>query len=195
MSVAVRPLTLADAALPRAGALQNAVLVVLASLLTAAAAQVEIRLPSTPVTITGQSFAVLLAGAVLGPRRAATAMALYLAEGASGLPFFAGGASGAHVFFGPTGGYLLAFPLAAFATGWLCSRAWDRKPLTMFLAMLAGSALILGLGALQLARFVPQGRALALGVMPFLPGDAIKAAIAAGLFPAAWRFVGGPEAK
>ncbi len=194
MSVAVRPLTLADAALPRAGAVQNAVLVVLASLLTAAAAQAEIRLPWSPVPITGQTFAVLLAGAALGPRRAAAAMALYLAEGAAGLPFFAGGSGGAHLLLGPSGGYLLAFPLAAFATGWLAERAWDRRPLTMFAAMLCGSAVVLALGALQLSRFVPHGGVLASGVLPFLPGDLVKAGVAAGLFPVAWRFVG-PEAK
>ena len=195
MSVAVRPMTLADAALPRAGVLQNAILVVLASLATAAAAQVSIHLPWTPVPVTGQTFAVLLAGAVLGPRRAFAAMALYLAEGASGLPFFAGGAAGAAWLLGPSGGYLLSFPFAAFATGVLAARAWDRKPVTMFLAMLCGSAVVLGLGALQLSRFVPHGTVLASGVLPFLGGDVIKAAIAAGLFPAAWKLVDGPEAK
>ncbi len=195
MSVAARPLTLADAALPRAGALQNAVLVVLASLLTAAAAQAAIRLPWSPVPLTGQTFAVLLAGAVLGPRRAAAAMALYLAEGAAGLPFFAGGAAGAHWLLGPSGGYLIAFPFAAYATGALAARGWDRRPLTTFAAMLCGSAVILGLGALQLSRFVPHGGVLATGVLPFLAGDAIKAAIAAGVVPLAWRYAGGPEGK
>lgn len=191
MSVAVRPLTIADAALPRAGALQNAVLVVLASFATAAAAQIAVHLPWTPVPVTGQTFMVLLAGAALGPRRAFAAMALYLAEGACGLPVFAGGASGAAWLLAPSGGYLLSFPLAAAATGFLASRAWDRRPLTMALAMLAGSTITLALGALQLSRFVPQGTVLATGVLPFVPGDVLKAALAAGLFPAAWRFAGG----
>lgn len=195
MSVAVRSMTLADAALPRAGALQNAVLVVLASLLTAAAAQLAVHLPWTPVPVTGQTFAVLLVGAALGARRGFAAMALYLAQGAAGLPFFAGGAAGAHFLLGPSGGYLLAFPLAAAATGWLASRAWDRRPLTMFLAMLAGSSVIFALGALQLSRFVPHGTVLASGVLPFLAGDVVKAAIASGVFPVVWRFVGGSEAK
>src|SRR5258706_8370721 len=93
MSVA-RPLTLADVAAPQSNALTNTLLVVAASLVTAAAAQVEIRLPWTPVPITGQTFAVLLSGAVLGARRAFLAQVLYLAEGASGLPFFSGGAAG-----------------------------------------------------------------------------------------------------
>jgi len=195
MSVAVRPLTIADAALPRTGAASNTILVLLASLLVAAAAQAALRLPWTPVPVTGQTFAVLLAGAALGPRRAFLALSLYLAEGAAGLPFFAGGAGGAAFLVGPSGGYLLAFPFAAFATGLLAERAWDRKPLTMFLAMLAGSAVILGLGALQLSRFVPHGTVLASGVLPFLGGDVIKAGIAAGLLPAAWAFADRSESR
>ena len=93
MSVA-RPLTLVDIAAPRSSALMNVLLVVAASLVTAGAAQLEIRLPWTPVPITGQSFAVLLSGMVLGARRAFLAQMLYLAEGSMGLPFFAGGAAG-----------------------------------------------------------------------------------------------------
>src|SRR5215813_6187214 len=103
---ASRTLTLADAAWPRSGALLNLALVVAASALTAAAAQVAIPVPWSPVPITGQTFAVLLSGAVLGGRRAFLAQALYLAEGALGLPVFAGGASGIAVLAGPTAGYL-----------------------------------------------------------------------------------------
>src|SRR5678816_1857646 len=101
-----RSLTLADVAWPRAGAMEHALFVVAASLLTALAAQIALPLPWTPVPITGQTFAVLLTGAVLGARRAFLAQLLYLIEGASGLPFFAGGAGGAVYFAGPTAGYL-----------------------------------------------------------------------------------------
>jgi len=188
MSVA-RPLTLADVAAPQSNALTNTLLVVAASLVTAAAAQVEIRLPWTPVPITGQTFAVLLSGAVLGARRAFVAQVLYLAEGASGLPFFSGGAAGLAKLVGPTGGYLAAFPFAAALTGFLAERAWDRKPLTMFLTMLAGSGLIFGLGLAQLSRFVPASLLLASGLLPFIPGDLVKAALAAALFPVTWKFV------
>ena len=188
MSVA-RPLTLADVAAPQSNALTNTLLVVAASLVTAAAAQVEIRLPWTPVPITGQTFAVLLSGAVLGARRAFLAQVLYLAEGASGLPFFSGGAAGVAKLLGPTGGYLAGFPFAAALTGFLAERAWDRKPVTMFLAMLAGSGLIFGLGLAQLSRFVPASSLLASGLLPFIPGDLVKAALAAGVFPATWKFV------
>ncbi len=190
-----RTLTLADAALPRAGVLQNAALVVLASLLTAAAAQAEIRLPWTPVPITGQTFAVLLSGVVLGARRAFLAQMLYLLEGACGLPFFAGGAGGALVLAGPTGGYLVAFPFAALVTGVLAERAWDRRPVTMFAAMLLGSTVIFAVGLAQLSRFVPSGQLVATGLAPFVAGDVVKSALAALAFPAAWKFVRKLEAK
>jgi len=190
-----RTLTLADAALPRAGALQNAALVVFASLLTAAAAQLEIRLPWTPVPISGQTFAVLLSGVVLGSRRAFLAQMLYLLEGACGLPFFSGGAAGALVLAGPTGGYLVAFPFAALVTGALAERAWDRRPVTMFLAMLLGSTVIFAVGLAQLSRFVPADRLVASGLAPFVVGDVVKSALAALAFPFAWKFVRGLEAK
>lgn len=196
--VSARPLTLADVAMPRAGVLQNVVLVVLASLLTAAAAQVEIRLPWTPVPITGQTFMVLLTGAVLGARRAFLAMALYLVEGACGLPFFAGGAAGLAKLLGPSGGYLVAFPFAALVTGLLAERAWDRKSVTMFFAMLLGSTVIFGLGLAQLSRFVPANQLVAAGLAPFVIGDFVKSALAAGVFPLAWKWAngaGGRETK
>lgn len=195
MSADSRTLTLADAALPRAGALQNAVLVVLASLLTAAAAQAEIRLPWTPVPVSGQTFAVLLSGVVLGSRRAFLAQMLYLLEGACGLPFFSGGAAGFAVLAGPTGGYLVGFPFAALVTGALAERAWDRRPVTMFVAMLLGSTVIFALGLAQLSRYVPANQLVASGLAPFVLGDVLKSALAAGVFPAAWKFVRGLEAK
>jgi biotin transport system substrate-specific component len=195
MSTAVRPMILADAALPRAGALANVLLIVGASLLTAAAAQLEIRLPWTPVPITGQTLIVLLCGIVLGPRRAFLAQSLYLLEGACGLPFFAGGAAGALKLIGPSGGYLVAFPFAALITGLLAERAWDRKPLTMFFAMLLGSTVIFALGLAQLARFVRPGELLASGLTPFVAGDLIKAGLAALAFPQVWKWVRGPEVE
>ena len=183
----VRTLTLADVAWPRAGALQNLLLIVGASLANAAAAQLAIPVPWSPVPITGQTFAVLLSGAVLGARRGFAAQLLYLAEGAAGLPVFAGGAAGAAVLLGPTGGYLLAFPFAAALTGALAAQGWDRRFVTTAAAMLLGSAVIFALGLALLSRFIPSGRLLAAGLLPFLPGDLIKATLAAIAFPAAWR--------
>lgn len=187
---AVRSMTLADVAVPRAGHLANVLLVVATSLVTAAAAQVEIRLPWTPVPVSGQTFAVLLSGLVLGARRAFLAQMLYLAEGAMGLPFFSGGAAGFVHLLGPTGGYLIGFPFAAALTGSLAERGWDRRFVTMLAAMLLGSTVIFALGLAQLSRFVPAGQLLNAGLLPFLPGDLIKSTLAALAFPAAWKLAG-----
>jgi biotin transport system substrate-specific component len=168
--------------------IHNAALVVGASALTALAAQIAIPLPWSPVPITGQTFAVLLSGAVLGARRAFLAQLLYLAEGTLGLPVFAGGRAGASLFAGPTGGYLLAFPLAAATTGFLCQRGWDRGFLSMVAAMLLGSTVIFALGLTGLSRFVPGSQLLAAGLLPFVAGDLIKSSLAALAFPAAWRW-------
>jgi len=188
MTVSSRTLTLADVALPRSSALTNVLLVVGASLVTSLAAQVAIPVPWSPVPITGQTFAVTLSGAVLGMRRGFLAQLLYLAEGALGLPVFAGGAAGVAVLAGPTAGYLFAFPIASALTGALAERGWDRRFATMLAAMLLGSVPIFALGLAVLSRFVPAGGLLAAGLFPFLPGDVIKATLAALAFPAAWRW-------
>lgn len=187
--MSARALTLADVALPRAGARLDAALVVTASLVTAAAAQVSVPLPFTPVPLTGQTFAVLLCGAVLGARRAFLAQALYLAEGAAGLPVFAGGIGGLFAFAGPTAGYLAAFPIAAAVTGALAQRGWDRTFAGTVAAMLLGSGVIFALGLANLARFVPLSRLPETGLLPFLPGDLVKSSLAALVFPAVWRAV------
>jgi biotin transport system substrate-specific component len=186
MPASVRTLTLADAALPRADFLRNALLIVGASLVTALAARIAIPLPWTPVPLTGQTFAVLLTGLVLGSRRGFLALVLYLAEGAAGLPVFAGGAAGPAALLGPTAGYLFAFPAAAALTGWLAERGWDRHGLPALAAMLIGSSVIFAGGLAWLARFVPPARLLATGLVPFIPGDVVKAALAALVFPFAW---------
>jgi biotin transport system substrate-specific component len=170
--------------------LKSAALVVAFSLLVALAAQVVIPLPFTPVPLTGQTFAVLLAGALLGPRLGALAMLAYLAEGAAGLPFFRGGAGGVGHFYGPTAGYLLAFPLAAFVTGHLAERGWDRRFLTAAAAMALGSLVILAGGWAWLTLlFRTAAEAFRLGVAPFLLGDVVKIALAAALLPAGWALL------
>ncbi len=183
----VRTLTLADAAWPGDSILRDVALIAGASLVTAAAAQVALPLPGSPVPLSGQTFAVLLTGAVLGARRAFLAQLLYLIEGATGLPVFAGGLGGAWLLVGPTGGYLAAFPAAAALTGALAGRGWDRRFVTTGIAMLLGSAVILLGGAAWLARLLPVPQALAVGVWPFVPGDVLKAVAAALALPAAWR--------
>jgi biotin transport system substrate-specific component len=191
----LRTMTLADAAWPRTGFLRDVLLVAGASGVTALAAQVAIPLPWSPVPITGQTFAVLLCGAVLGARRAFLAQILYLAEGVLGLPVFAAGAAGALILAGPTGGYLLSFPLAAAITGLLAERGWDRRFSTMLAAMLLGSIAIFACGLIGLSRFVPGPGLLATGFLPFVPGDLIKSALAAAAFPGLWRMVGPRAAR
>jgi biotin transport system substrate-specific component len=170
---------------------RSVALVVAFSLFVAIMAQLVIPLPWTPVPITGQTFAVLLTGALLGSRLGALALIAYLAEGAAGLPFFRGGAGGAHyLFFSPTTGYLLAFPIAAFVTGWLTERGWDRKFLTAAAAMALGSIVILFGGWLWLTLFFRSAAdAFAAGVAPFLVGDVIKILLAAAALPAGWALL------
>jgi biotin transport system substrate-specific component len=191
MSASVRPLTLADVAIPRPAAAHHIALILGATALTAAAAQLEIRLPWTPVPITGQTFAVLLSGAVLGPRRAFAAQVLYLLCGIAGMPVFSGGAFGPQQLVGPTGGYLMAFPFAAAVTGFLAARGWDRHFPTMAAAMLLGSAVIFASGLAWLSRFMPASALIASGLAPFIPGDLVKTTFAALAFPAIWRVANG----
>ncbi|HEY0406432.1 MAG TPA: biotin transporter BioY [Pyrinomonadaceae bacterium] len=179
--------TLTSAALAPLDWARGVALVVAFSLLTALAAQVAIPLPWTPVPITGQTFAVLLAGALLGSRLGALAMLAYLIEGASGLPFFAAGGNGlARLLFSPTSGYLLSYPAAAFVTGLLAERGWDRRFATAAAAMTIGSLLILLSGWAWLARFSSPASAWTLGVAPFLVGDVVKIALAAAVLPSGW---------
>lgn len=182
--------TLADL-LPRTRARTMALIVGFA-LLTAAAAQVTIPLPWTPVPVTGQTFAVLLAGATLGWRAGGASQLLYVALGAVGLPFYADGASGWQVATGATGGYLVGFVLAAALVGLLAEHRQDRTVLTSIPAMLAGTALIYLLGVTWLAFVLDADATTALtnGLLPFVIGDAVKLVAAGLLLPAAWRLAG-----
>jgi biotin transport system substrate-specific component len=161
------------------------------SLLTALSAQFVIPLPFTPIPVTGQTFAVLLTGALLGSRLGALAMIAYLVEGASGLPFFRSGNGGAHyLFLAPSAGYLLSYPFAAFVTGWLAERGWDRRFLTSAAAMLAGAVVILTSGwAWQAAVSGSASYAFAAGVAPFVPVEILKIAAAAMTMPMAWSLL------
>lgn len=185
-----RTLTLSDVLVPSTGLVRDAALVVVFSLINAAAAQVSIPLPFTPVPITGQTLTVLLTGALLGSRLGALSLLLYLAEGAAGLPVFAAGRSGLVTLVGPTGGYLIAFPVAAFLVGWLAERGWDRRVSSTALAMVLANLVIYAGGVSWLAHFVGGLKQAAVkGMVPFLPGDAIKLALAALLLPAGWSLV------
>lgn len=189
MSTEVRADTLMGAALAPLDSTRSVGLVIVFSLFIAAAAQFSIQIG--PVPITGQSFAVLLTGALLGPRLGAAAVIAYLIEGALGLPFFAGGGAGLLRFFGPTGGYLIAFPAAAFVTGAFAEHGWDKYYPTAVLAMAIGSAIILlgGLGWFMVVMNTPPVAAFKVSVLPFLIGDAIKIALAAAVLPTGWALL------
>jgi biotin transport system substrate-specific component len=163
--------------------------------LTALAAQVSVPLPFTPVPFTLQPMVVLLGGAALGARLGLASQGIYLALGICGLPVFAASPllpQGAARLIGPTAGYLLAYPLAAWVTGRLAERRFDRQYLTSLLAMAAGLAVIFTGGVLWLA-FGPASlglpAALATGVVPFLPADLVKLCLAALILPAMWKLL------
>jgi biotin transport system substrate-specific component len=177
------------AALAPLDSTRSAGLVICFSLFIAACAQFSIQIG--PVPITGQSFAVLLTGALLGSRLGAAAVIAYLIEGAFGLPFFAGGGAGIVRFFGPTGGYLVAFPAAAFITGAFSEYGWDKRYTTAVAAMAIGSAVILlgGLGWFMVVMNTPPVAAFKVSVLPFIAGDVIKIALAAAVLPTGWALL------
>jgi len=159
------------------------------SLLTALAAQIVIPIGSVPIT--AQTFAVLLTGALLGSRLGAMAMTAYLIEGAVGLPFFAGGTGGLLHLLGPTGGYLVAFPAAAFITGAFAEHGWDRRFWSAAAAMAIGSIVIMLSGWLWFSLVMRTSPAVALfeTVIKFIPGDIIKITLAAAALPSGWKLL------
>lgn len=185
---------LAERFLPRRSTLVDVSLIVLGSLFVAAMAQLSI--PLQPVPVTGQTFAVLLVGMVLGSRRGALALAAYLGEGLAGLPVFAEAKSGIATILGPTGGYLIGFIAAAWLVGLLAERGFDRSLFKTLVAMVIGNLVIYAFGLAWLSTFpfvsglIGEAGLLSLGMLPFLIGDALKAALAALLLPGAWKFMG-----
>ena len=161
--------------------------------LTAAAAQVSVPLPFTQVPFTLQPMVVLLAGLTLGPRLGLASQVLYLALGIAGLPVFAASATlppGPLRLLGPTGGYLMAYPLAAYVTGALAKRGFDRRYATSIVAMLAGLVVIYTCGVTWLGLSLGFTQALAAGVLPFVAADLLKLIAAAAIVPALWTLVG-----
>ncbi len=166
-----------------------AVIVVGASLFVALCARVTLPLPFTPVPLTLQNFAVLLVGLALGSRRGFAALALYLAEGASGIPVFNPlGVGGVAQLLGPTGGYLLAYPLVAFVTGWM----WERRHglVSALLAAISGEILLFacGISWLMLLVHVPWAQAARFGLYPFVFAEVMKVMAAAALAVRVRRF-------
>ncbi|HKW88866.1 MAG TPA: biotin transporter BioY [Candidatus Acidoferrales bacterium] len=173
----LRATVLADQIFAGESLLHDAIRVVVANILLILCAHIIVPLPRTPVPITGQTFGVLLIAALLGSRRSALVMLMYLAEGISGLPVFAPiGLPGVFHFFGPTAGYLLSYPVVAFLLGWLVERGAGRTLFRLLGALILGGAIILASGCAWLAVAMHLGwtRAFFAGVAPFLPGDALK---------------------
>lgn len=192
MSMQLTRTNLIDRVIPRSFATDVA-LILGGAVLTAIAAQVAI--PMWPVPITGQTFAVLLVGAVLGASRGAISMIAYFSMGAVGLPVFTGAVSG--ITFGTTFGYLVGFIAAAAVVGWLAQLNWHRTVIGVFASFLIGNAVIYLFGLPWLAFALTNldlasnlGAVLAAGLIPFLVGDAIKMVIAAAALPIAWKYLG-----
>lgn len=198
---ALRTGTLSQALFPQRTLVRHAALVVVAALFIAASAQVSIKLAIGPVPITGQTFAVLLAGGLLGPALGMSAGALYVAMGIFGLPVYAEGSHGWSIITGSSGGYLVSYPFATLLVGWLAERGWDRRPSTLALAMLLGNLLIYAFGLPWLWVWGEQHESLLQiedmtakltlqwGFVPFIPGDLAKLLLAAALVPSGWQLL------
>lgn len=168
--------------------------------LTATAAQFSVHLPFTPVPLTLQPMVVMVGAAALGSRLGAASQILYLLLGIAGIPVFAASPilpQGAGRLLGPTGGYLMAYPIAAFATGWLAERGFDRRYFASVLAMFAGLFVLFLGGVTWLAWFVTApggpvglGPALATGLYPFVVADLVKVCIASAILPGVWAILG-----
>jgi biotin transport system substrate-specific component len=181
--------TLSNRFFPNVSSIVKDIFLILAgSWLVAIFAQVEI--PLQPVPITGQTFAVLLVGAVLGSRRGVGAMIAYIAQGGMGLPFFAGGASGLGILTGATAGYLVGFVGAAYVVGLLAERGLERSVKTSLIPFFIGTITIYVFGVTWLSIVLNSfSQAIQFGLLPFLIGDVIKLIAAAIALPAVWRFV------
>ena len=171
------------------GVVRGVILVALGTALLTMSAKINLPLPYVPMTL--QTLVVLMIGAAYGWRLGTTTVLAYLAEGAIGFPVFAGPVGGLAPLFGPTAGYLAGFVIAAFTTGWLSERGWDRSVPLLFVAMAAGHIVILGCGFAWLAFGMKLGveKAWLVGIAPFIAASAIKNALGAALVPAVRRGV------
>ena len=167
---------------------RSGIITIAGSALIALCAQVSV--PFYPVPLTMQTFAVILIGLTYGWRLGGITLALYLVEGAIGLPVFAGGKGGMIVLMGPTAGYLYGFFLAAVACGWFAERGFDRSYLKLIVPLLAGNVLLYMSGLIWLGNFIGWDKpVLELGLYPFIPGDLMKIALVVVLLPTVWKYV------
>ena len=166
----------------------DAIVIICGSLILGLSSQVKVYLPISPVPITGQTFAVLMLGALLGSKRGVLAILAYLIEGIFGLPVFAGG-MGPATLIGPTGGYLVGFVVVAYVVGKLAEMGWDRRVSTTIAAMLAGEIVLYTFGVCWLAIMTNIRIALTIGLYPFIVGDILKVVLAAAVLPAGWKLL------
>lgn len=168
--------------------LYDIALIIGGSLMIALCAQLAI---GWPVPITGQTFAVLMIGALFGAKRGSLCILTYIVEGSVGLPVFAHGRSGFAILLGPTGGYLVGFIAAAYIMGLLAERGWDRRAGTTVLAMVFGNTAIYAFGLLWLYCLMRINKTvLTMGLYPFIIGDLLKISLAAVLLPSGWKLLG-----
>jgi biotin transport system substrate-specific component len=188
VSVHAAPATL----VPRYGLLTDVLLVLAGTGLVAAAAQVSVSLPFTPVPITGQTFAVVLVGASLGAVRGTASLFLYLWLGVAGAPIYAHHAHGWSIVTSASGGYLVGFVVAAAVIGWLAEHRWDRRYSSSISLMLTGNVTVylIALPWLAVVLNTNLEKTLEYGLYPFVPGDVFKLYLAAAVLPTAWRLVG-----
>jgi biotin transport system substrate-specific component len=171
----------------RLGALRAAILMVAGTALLTLSAKVQV--PFYPVPMTMQTLVVLVLGAAYGWRLGGATVALYLLEGAAGLPVFAGTpptVAGLAYLAGPTGGFLLGFVAAAMLTGWMAERGWDRSLLRVVVMMTLGHAAIFAFGLAWLTTLMPLAKAWAVGAAPFVAATLLKTALAVAMMQAAW---------
>lgn len=164
----------------------DAAAVFVGSVLMALSAQIAV---GWPVPFTGQTFAVLMAGMLLGPTRGSLCVLLYLLEGALGLPVFSQGRAGLFMFFGPTGGYLVGFIAAAYISGWLSQKGWSKTVLGTIAAMVAGDSVLFIFGLCWLMVWTKSANVLAVGLYPFIVGDILKIALATAILPSSWKIL------
>jgi len=162
------------------------------SLLVAVSAQIAV---GWPVPFTGQTFAVLVVASVLGARRGALAILAYILEGVCGLPVFSQGRAGLWVLFGPSGGYIVGFAVAAIVVGTLAEKGWDKWLVSAFAAMVLGNIVIYIFGLGWLSLLMGPKAAIRAGLYPFVVGDLIKICLAGGVLPAVWKAIGRPAGR
>tara|TARA_B100000886_G_scaffold321374_1_gene263521 strand:+ start:869 stop:1432 length:564 start_codon:yes stop_codon:yes gene_type:complete len=157
----------------------NVIIVLFSTFLIAVLAQISIPIPFSPVPITGQTIGVVLVGSLLGSKKGAAAICLYIFEGVIGLPVFAQMKAGPHVLFGPTAGYIFGFIIAAYIAGIFSEKGFTKNPTQCFVSCFISTTIILFSGALYISFFKGINDALILGFYPFLVGDVIKSGAAA----------------